>query len=286
LTKIELLYTNLFNRVNTVVGMDQTEELLKKSSLLMRLFESMLSTAENEARQIANIMKRHGIEPNAPILEVGCGIGMIVVSLSRLGYRVVGIDIVPQFIERAKQLANEMNTDAEFVVGDARNLSKIFRKEEFNSILFYWGSVLGCFGKDEDRGILAQCRSISRTDAKLFVLRFPNKVTLTLLHGLLGYRALDHVLDLEDVVIIGRQFFDSASSWLYMTWRFFERRVEDLVYIDEFKTEMYVYSVDELAEIARDAGWELEKAYASVSHALDYSDMPIPHSLSAVFRAT
>ncbi len=273
------------DRVSAVMGMSWIEELSEKSHLLMLVFEAMLSTAEDEARQIANIMERHGIEPSARILEVGCGIGRVVVNLGKLGYRVVGIDIVPQFIERAKQLADEMSVNAEFIVGDARDLSKILEKEEFDAILFYWGSVLGYYGKDVDRDILAQCRSVSRPSAKLFVLRFPNKVTLSVLHGLLGYRALDYVLDLGDIVIIEKHFFDPASSWMHTTWRFYEKRDEDLVYIDELEIEMYVYSVDELAEIAREAGWELEKAYASVSHALDYSDTPIPHNLSAVFRA-
>ncbi len=265
--------------------MDRVGELSENSDLLMLVLEAMLSTAEDEAQQIANIMKRHGIEPGARILEVGCGIGRIVVNLARFGYRAVGIDVVPQFIERAKQLAKEVGVDAEFVVGDARDLSKVFDSEEFDAILFYWGSALGYYGKDVDRDILAQCRSIAKSSAKLFVLRFPNKVTLSVLHGLLGYRALDYVLDLGDIVVIEKHFFDPASSWRCMTWRFYKKRGENLVYIGELRMEMYVYSIDELAEIAREAGWELEKAYSSVNYALDYRDMPIPYSLNAVFRA-
>ncbi len=278
-----MLRISLLDRVSAVMGMSGVES--EKSHLLMLVFEAMLSTAEDEARQIANIMKRHGIEPGTRVLEVGCGIGRVVINLGKLGYRVVGVDIVPQFIERAKQLADEMGVDAEFIVGDARDLSRILGKEEFEAILFYWGSVLGYYGKDVDRDILAQCRSISRPSAKLFVLRFPNKVTLSLLHGLLGYRALDYVLDLGDIVIIEKHFFDPASAWMYTTWRFYKKRGNNLIYIDELRIEMYVYSVDELAEIAREARWELEKAYASVSHALDYSDMPIPYTLNAVFKA-
>ncbi len=276
---------SLLDGVSTVMNTNRIEELFKKSHLLMLVFEAMLSTAEDEAQQIANIMKRHGVEPGARILEVGCGIGRIIVNLSRLGYRAVGIDIVPQFIERAKQLASEMGVDAGFVVGNARDLSKILGENEFDAILFYWGSVLGYYSKDVDRDILAQCRSVSRPSAKLFVLRFPNKVTLSVLHGLLGYRALDYVLDLGDIVVIEKHFFDPVSSWIYMTWRFYEKKGENLAYIDELEIEMYVYSVDELVEIAREAGWELERVYSSVSHALDYSAMPIPYSLNAVFRA-
>ena len=47
------------------------------------------------------------IKPNAQVLELGCGTGPVACFLSQLGYRVHGIDIIPDAIDKAKVIAAE-----------------------------------------------------------------------------------------------------------------------------------------------------------------------------------
>ena len=60
------------------------------------------------------------------VLDVGCGTGGNAIALAELGYDVVGIDISPSMIERAKRNARGVD-NAEFLVMDMRNLT--FRSE-------------------------------------------------------------------------------------------------------------------------------------------------------------
>ena len=57
------------------------------------------------------------------ILDVGTGAGFFAAILSRLGYKVTGVDMSPKMIDNAKKLLNELELDAEFFVMDAQKLN-------------------------------------------------------------------------------------------------------------------------------------------------------------------
>jgi SAM-dependent methyltransferase len=52
--------------------------------------------------------------PIRKVVDVGCGVGALAAELFRRGYWVLGIDLSPEMIDRARSLC----PDAEFVVGD------------------------------------------------------------------------------------------------------------------------------------------------------------------------
>ena len=56
------------------------------------------------------------------ILDIGCGAGFFSIILSQLGHTVHGIDITPNMIDEANQLAESLDCDATFSVMDAENL--------------------------------------------------------------------------------------------------------------------------------------------------------------------
>ena len=60
----------------------------------------------------------NAVPQNASILDIGCGAGVSSVTLSKLNYKVTGIDISGGLIEQASELAGEEKADTEFVVGD------------------------------------------------------------------------------------------------------------------------------------------------------------------------
>ena len=67
------------------------------------------------------------------ILDIGAGTGFLSIMLAELGYRVVGIDISEEMMERAKKKAVDRGVEAEFKLGDAENLS--FETGSFDAIV-------------------------------------------------------------------------------------------------------------------------------------------------------
>ena len=56
------------------------------------------------------------------VLDVGCGTGEHTITLTRLGYDVLGIDFAPQAVEQARRNAEAEGVDARLEVADAMNL--------------------------------------------------------------------------------------------------------------------------------------------------------------------
>ena len=70
--------------------------------------------------------------PVAPVLDVGCGSGDLVIELARRGVEVLGIDVVDAAIEQARARAAAMPPEvarlAAFEVGDALHPSRLGRR--------------------------------------------------------------------------------------------------------------------------------------------------------------
>lgn len=67
------------------------------------------------------------------ILDVGCGAGFFSILLAKVGHEVFGIDLTPEMIENAIQLAEEENADCCFQVMDAEN--PMFADETFDVVI-------------------------------------------------------------------------------------------------------------------------------------------------------
>ncbi len=60
---------------------------------------------------------------SGPVLDVGCGTGEHVLYLAGRGYEVMGLDSAPTAIKKARAKAKQRRLEANFVLGDALNLS-------------------------------------------------------------------------------------------------------------------------------------------------------------------
>ena len=69
-------------------------------------------------------LPRLDIKPNARVLELGCGTGPVACFLAQLGYRVHGIDIIPDAIDKAKAIAAEQCLDIQYEVLDVCQLPR------------------------------------------------------------------------------------------------------------------------------------------------------------------
>ena len=84
-------------------------------------------------RWIKEIRKQLPEGKKLRILDVGCGAGFFSVLLAREGHQVTGIDLTPDMIKNARQLAEEEKVSCEFQVMDAENPD--FPDETFDVVI-------------------------------------------------------------------------------------------------------------------------------------------------------
>ena len=81
-----------------------------------------------------HFVKKYFTNKNAKILDIGCGTGRTTIPLSKMGFKIIGVDLVPAMIENTKNIAGEMNLKIEYRVGDVTNLE--FDENFFDYALF------------------------------------------------------------------------------------------------------------------------------------------------------
>jgi ubiquinone/menaquinone biosynthesis C-methylase UbiE len=68
------------------------------------------------------------------VLDVGCGTGRTTIPLVNRGFNVIAIDIVPEMIKNAKEIAIRKNLNIDYRIGDATKLN--FEDSSFDFLLF------------------------------------------------------------------------------------------------------------------------------------------------------
>lgn len=74
------------------------------------------------------------------ILHLQCHFGQDTISLSRMGAETFGVDLSDQSIKKAKQLAKETNTSAQFICSDVYGLPKVL-DERFDIVFTSYGTI-------------------------------------------------------------------------------------------------------------------------------------------------
>lgn len=88
------------------------------SSSQVSLFANMDSPVRN---RLTNIFHEF-FEKDGLILDGGCGEGEWCYSLEKLGYRTIGIDIVPGAIKHAHRIGRQNGAESAFLIGDVTRL--------------------------------------------------------------------------------------------------------------------------------------------------------------------
>lgn len=88
----------------------------------------------------ARLVRFAGVKAGQRVLDVGCGTGVVAITARRLGAKVVGLDLTPELLARAKEHGAEQGyEDIEWRQGDAEDLP--FRDGEFDVVLSQFGHM-------------------------------------------------------------------------------------------------------------------------------------------------
>ncbi len=260
------------------------EFFIRKAHLFLRVLNKAWERAEEETRLIAKLLERLGVGKGSLILDLGCGNGRIAINLAKQGYRVVGIDISPVFIEDALRKAREHGVcdRTVFIAGDVLDLERVVGRYSFDATILYWSTIIGYYVDESvDERILRNIWNITRDGGYLLILNTVNYDTVATKTGLAPVDSIMSDVG-EDYVLVENPRFDPTKSIIENTWTFYRRKGKDLIYVDEISFTMRVYTLHEIIRIAEKAGWKFHEAYRDLTTLKPYR--PMLSAFNIVFR--
>lgn len=87
----------------------------------------------------AHLVRFAGIRPEQRVLDVGCGTGVVALTAARLEAKVVGSDLTPALLERAKEHSQLAQLDIEWQEADAEALP--FPDASFDAVVSQFGHM-------------------------------------------------------------------------------------------------------------------------------------------------
>jgi SAM-dependent methyltransferase len=177
------------------------------------------------------------------VLDLACGFGRHANRLAALGYSVVGVDLMPGFLEIARQRAAEMGVEVDYRQGDMRQLDFV---EKFDRVLLLFTSF-GYFEDEENERVMENMARALKPGG-LLGFDIPNRDAVT------KDVPSTHVIDKGGDLTINRLSFDVLSG------RFHNRRIviRDGVRKDK-PFSIRLYNATEIHDLLKRAGLEVHK---------------------------
>ena len=261
------------------------EFFIEKGHLFLKILNSRWDSAWKVVDDLVDFLRSYGIGKWARILDLGCGNGRFSIALASRGYRVIGIDISPIYIADAWRKAGIYGVldRVSFQVGNVLDIDRFFPRGYFDSTLLIWTTIIGYYGsKEYDRRILEKIRNVTRDNGYLFILWTTNYDLISIRKSMCGLSNYIDDID-EEFVLVEKPSFDHVKAILESTWIFYRNRDRDLIYFDEVKIKLKLYTLHEIVELAEKSGWKLEAVYRSIKDKSPYK--PGKSGFNIVFKA-
>jgi len=190
--------------------------------------------------EVALILRLLELPPGAEVLDAPCGHGRIANRVSSLGYRVVGLDATPLFLDVARSAGSAV----EYVEGDLRAMPFEGR---FDAAI-NWFSSFGYFDDEGNRAVLEGFRRALKPGGKLLIEQASRDF---LLANLPTSGQAVWVGERGDDLLIDKVSYDPAAG----------RSTTERIVVRDGKVRRMGFSLaqptaSELTRMLRDAGFE------------------------------
>ena len=235
---------------------------IERSDLFLRLLNQRWLKTEELVNGMAKVLDGFGIE-SGNLLDLCCGNGRVSIHMAERGFKTVGVDISRAFLEDARKKAQERRVSnlVTFLEGDVRRLKEVVSQRysnSFDALVNAWTSI-GFYEEEDDLSIFRQARELSREGAILFVAETMHTEYVSIKFAPTSYTELDRILILEN------RKYDPITAQAATSWIFYNKRGQDLEFMDKVDSTHHIYSLSELSSLLRKAGWETVAAYGNLA---------------------
>ncbi|MFQ5838252.1 MAG: class I SAM-dependent methyltransferase [Thermoplasmata archaeon] len=230
---------------------------LRRPELFLAIHETGLKYAESQVERLEQILGRLGISRGSRLLDAPCGIGRHSVHFALRGWKVVGVELVPEYVERGKQLAAELGVSPQpvFRVGDLREVGTLLKDEEpFNGILNLLTS-LGYWDDMTDLSILNQFHQLAAPDGVLLLDTINKDYVVQHFQP----RSFE---EYGDIAYVDERNLDLQTSRIRSKWTFYKKEGKDLRHAFSVDTSQRIYGPHELKGLLEEAGWGRVKVFS------------------------
>ena len=233
-----------------------TEDLFIKHAELFQVFlEERFAQAEAEARGLVGLFRTRDVDDGAMVLDLNCGIGRHAIHLAKMGHQVVGVDIAPSYVDRARELAAEHGVAAStaFLVADARRVGEALPGRKFDAVINMFTS-LGYYDREADVSVLRQCRDLVRSGG-IFVLETGWR------DWIIRHFQPSGIMRVRDLLVLEERKIDLETSRSEAVWTVLQRSGQDYRLRAEIHVSNRLYALHELIALFEEAGWAYRAAY-------------------------
>ena len=235
--------------------------------IILPILESRKEKALRDVEGLCRLFAKFGVPREAKILDLSCGIGRHSVPLSQAGYQVVGYDLSPLFLERAKELAKQKDGGSKlnkirFYQGDSRHAARVLfgKGETAFDVIISMSASIGYFGEEEDLRMFKELLSLVSPNCML-VIETDNRDQLVRTFNPSEYYTMIFAGNEFEVHRIFR--LNIENSFMEEEWKLYKKMQDNrmkLMY--SLPTTLRVYSLHELKKIIETAGWSYREAYS------------------------
>ncbi len=232
---------------------------VERPELFLPFLEQAKERGEEEAEALAKVMRQRGVPEGGRILDLGCGIGRHSVPLAKRGYEIVGVDLSPEFIKRAREYgrAEGVQGSTSFQRGDMREIaSSLEGQEAFDAIINMWTS-LGYYGENVDRQVLKQLVGLAVTGGVLLVEMGNREAILRRLCSREWEAA-------GDIVRLVSRWYEEDRAFMVNEWTTYRREGENLTFVGKLTVDHRFYAPGDLKQLVESAGWTVEGTYSGL----------------------
>ncbi|GMU78480.1 MAG: methyltransferase [Acidimicrobiia bacterium] len=120
-------------------------------------------------QEVAFLVDALALEPGQRVLDVGCGPGRHACALARLGFRVTGVDLSPDFVALARDAAAREHLDARFDLLDVRTMAF---DAEFDAVVCLCQGGFGLLGGRDEVAVFGRMVRAVRPGGAIAVSAF------------------------------------------------------------------------------------------------------------------